>query len=412
MEFPMGNPIKTKRILLGITGSIACYKAADLASKLSQMGALVDAILTQSALQFITPLTLQSVTGRRVFTDSDLWDREGHVVHIGLAHNADLLVIAPATANTLAKIALGIADNLLSVAALAAPCPMLVAPAMDGGMFTHPATQANLEILRQRGAIIVGPAEGHLASGQLGVGRMVEPVDLLGHIRLALARGGLLQGRKIVVTAGGNQEPVDPVRVLSNRSSGKQGFALAQAALDLGAKVDLIAGPVCLETPVGARRMDVLTAEEMLSAVLESTPQADALIMAAAVADFKPARSASEKFKREAGPPRLELIPTPDILAAVADRKAKTGYPKVTVGFAAESQKVIESAGAKMRSKRVDIMVANDITALDAGFGADTNRVTLLDSRGEVESLPLMSKYEVAEAVLERVLAVLREQGQ
>src|SRR3990172_3342158 len=183
MEFPMGNPIKTKRILLGITGSIAGYKAADLASKLSQMGALVDAILTQSALQFITPLTLQSVTGRRVFTDSDLWDREGHVVHIGLAHNADLLVIAPATANTLAKIALGIADNLLSVTALAAPCPMLVAPAMDGGMFTHPATQANLEILRQRGAIIVGPAEGHLASGQLGVGRMVKSSSLLAETR-------------------------------------------------------------------------------------------------------------------------------------------------------------------------------------------------------------------------------------
>ena len=406
----MGNPIQSKRILLGLSGSIACYKAADLASRLSQMGGLVDAVLTQSALQFITPLTIQSVTSRRAYIDADLWGSEGHVLHIGLAHSADLLVIAPATANTLAKIALGIADNLLSLAALAARCPLLVAPAMDGGMYSHPATQANLDILRQRGVRIAGPAEGHLASGQSGVGRMMEPSEILGQARLALAQGGRLQGRKIVVTAGGTQEPVDPVRVLSNRSSGKQGFALAQAALDLGARVDLIAAPVPLETPAGARRIDVRTAEEMLSAVSDSVRDADALLMAAAVADFKPALRSEQKIKKDSGPPLLELAPTPDILQMVADQKAKTGYPRLSVGFAAESQQLIENARAKLAAKRLDLIVANDITAHDAGFSADTNRVSLLNARGEIESLALMSKYEVAEAVLERVIAILPKQ--
>ncbi len=408
----MGNPIHSKRILLGLTGSIACYKGADLASKLSQMGALVDTLLTQSAQQFISQLTMQSVTGRRAYTDSDLWGSEGHVLHIGLAHNADLLVVAPATANTLAKMAQGLADNLLSVTALAARCPVLVAPAMDGGMYSHPATQANLETLRGRGVILLGPVEGHLASGQSGLGRMVEPAELVGHIRWVLARGGPLEARKIVVTAGGTQEPIDPVRVISNRSSGKQGFALAQAALDLGAEVDLITGPVDLDAPVGARRVNVRTTEEMLSAVRESTIRADALLMAAAVADFKPSLSSDQKIKKESGPPLVELVPTSDILRDIAEQKSKTGYPKITVGFAAESQKLIEYAGVKLASKRLDFIVANDITAGDAGFAADTNRVSLLDAQGEIENLPLMSKYEVAEAVLERVLAILQELGQ
>lgn len=408
----MGNPIHSKRILLGLTGSIACYKGVDLASKLSQMGALVDTLLTQSAQQFISQLTMQSVTGRRAYTDSDLWGSEGHVLHIGLAHNADLLVVAPATANTLAKMAQGLADNLLSVTALAARCPVLVAPAMDGGMYSHPATQANLETLRGRGVILLGPVEGHLASGQSGLGRMVEPAELVGHIRWVLARGGPLEARKIVVTAGGTQEPIDPVRVISNRSSGKQGFALAQAALDLGAEVDLITGPVDLDAPVGARRVNVRTTEEMLSAVRESTIRADALLMAAAVADFKPSLSSDQKIKKESGPPLVELVPTSDILRDIAEQKSKTGYPKITVGFAAESQKLIEYAGVKLASKRLDFIVANDITAGDAGFAADTNRVSLLDAQGEIENLPLMSKYEVAEAVLERVLAILQELGQ
>jgi phosphopantothenoylcysteine decarboxylase/phosphopantothenate--cysteine ligase len=232
-----------KHILLGVTGSIAAYKAADLASKLMQMEAKVDVILTGGAEKFITPLTFQAVTGRRALTDADLWGGEAHVLHVELGHSADLLAVAPCTANTIAKLAHGQADNLLTITALAANCPMLIAPAMDGGMFSHPATQENLKVLQSRGVIIVGPAEGHLASGLSGKGRMVEPVEVLGYIRLALAQEGVLSGRKVVVTAGGTQEPIDPVRVITNRSTGKQGYALAQAALDAGGQVTLITAP-------------------------------------------------------------------------------------------------------------------------------------------------------------------------
>jgi phosphopantothenoylcysteine decarboxylase/phosphopantothenate--cysteine ligase len=399
----MKMPIQDKHILLGITGSIAAYKAAELASKLTQSGALVDVLLTQSAQQFVAPLTYQSVTGRRAYTDADLWGSEGHVQHIALGKSADLLVIAPASANTIAKLANGLADNLLSVTALAATCPLLLAPAMDGGMYAHPATQANLETLRRRGAILVGPAAGHLASGMSGVGRMVEPIEIVGHIRLALAQGGPLAGRKIVVTAGGTQEPIDPVRAITNRSSGKQGYALAQAALDLGAQVVLISGPVSLETPIGAQRVDVRTAQEMLEAVLEHSADADALVMAAAVADFRPAAPADQKIKKEGGIPQIVLENTPDILANVAGRKASSGWPLITVGFAAESQKLLENARAKLSAKRLDFIVANDIQATDAGFSVDTNRVNLLYANGDVEVLPLMSKAEVAWLVMQQV---------
>lgn len=399
----MKLPIQDKHILLGVTGSIAAYKAAELASKLTQSGALVDVLLTQSAQQFVAPLTFQSVTGRRAYTDADLWGSEGHVQHIALGKSADLLVIAPASANTIAKLANGLADNLLNVTALAATCPLLLAPAMDGGMYAHPATQANLETLRRRGAILVGPAAGHLASGMSGVGRMVEPVEILGHIRLALAQGGPLAGRKIVVTAGGTQEPIDPVRAITNRSSGKQGYALVQAALDLGAQVVLISGPVSLETPIGAQRVDVCTAREMLEAVLEHSADADALVMAAAVADFRPAAPADEKIKKEGGIPQIVLEHTPDILANVAGRKASSGRPLITVGFAAESQKLLENARAKLSAKRLDFIVANDIQATDAGFSVDTNRVTLLYADGDVEVLPLMSKAEVAWLIMQQV---------
>jgi len=403
----MSNPLVNKHILLGVTGSIACYKAADLASRLAQAGAQVDVILTQAAQQFITPLTFQSVTGRKAYVDSDLWGSEGHVLHIGLGKSADLLVVAPASANTLSKLAHGLADNLLTVTALAASCPLLVAPAMDGGMFSHPATQANLELLSLRGATIVGPAQGHLASGLVGLGRMVEPVDLLGRIRLALGRNGQLQGIQVVVTAGGTQEPIDPVRSITNRSSGKQGFALAQAALDQGADVTLIAGPTPLPTPVGARRLDVRSAQEMLEAVLAVIPQASALIMAAAVADFMPVARAEQKIKKESGIPHIELQATPDILAAVAAFKAEIGWPRLTIGFAAESQDLLVNARSKLQAKKLDFIAANDISAIDAGFGAEDNRVTLLFADGRVEALPLMSKAEVAEVILERVVALL-----
>jgi phosphopantothenoylcysteine decarboxylase/phosphopantothenate--cysteine ligase len=407
----MATPIQNRRILLGVTGSIAAYKAADLASKLAQAGAQVDVILTQAALQFVTPLTFQSVTGRRAYVDSDLWGSEGHVQHIGLAHQADLLMIAPASANTLAKLAHGLADNLLTVTALAATCPLMLAPAMDGGMYAHPATQANLEALRQRGARIVGPAMGHLASGLMGLGRMVEPSELLGHARWVLSESGPLAGCKVLVTAGGTQEPIDPVRVIANRSSGKQGFALAQAALDLGAQVRLISGPVQLAAPVGVERVDVQTAQQMHDAVLDTLPQTDALVMAAAVADFRPADPAKNKLKKEGGIPAIRLEHTPDILQAVAQAKSRLGRPRVTVGFAAESQDLLQNAAAKLRNKNLDLIVANDISAVDAGFAVDTNRVTLLFADGLIEPLDLMNKDQVAAVVMARVEKMLQQVG-
>src|SRR5512135_1931491 len=284
--------VQGKRIVMGITGSIAAFKAAELASQLAQKGAELDVILTPAAEKFITALTLQSVTGRHAFTESDLWGGEAHVLHVGLGHTADLLVIAPCTANTIASLAHGQASNLLTITALAARCPLLIAPAMDGGMLDHPATQANLDTLLRRGAYIAGPAEGHLASGLLGRGRLIEPPELIGHIRLVLGRKGALANRKIVISAGGTQEPLDPVRVLTNKSSGKQGYALAQAAIDAGAEVTLISAPTALTPPVGARLVPVLTARDMLEAVIREASGADALIMAAAVADFRPRRAA------------------------------------------------------------------------------------------------------------------------
>jgi len=400
----MPNPIANKNILLGVTGSIAAYKAADLASKLTQAGARVDVILTQSALQFVTPLTFQSVTGRKAYADADLWGGEGHVTHIGLGHAGDLLLIAPASANTLAKLAHGIGDNLLSVTALAATCPLVIAPAMDGGMYAHAATQANVETLRRRGATFIGPAAGHLASGLVGVGRMSEPLEIVAQVRWLLAQGGPLAGKKVVVTAGGTQEPIDPVRLITNRSSGKQGFALAQAALDAGADVVLISAPTGLTAPAGARVVTVQTAAQMQQAVLEETARADLLCMAAAVADFRPAQAAGQKIKKEAGVPLIQLEPTDDILAAVAVRKAQTGYPCRVIGFAAESQQVLENARHKLEKKRLDMIAANDITAADAGFDVDTNRVMLITASGEPERLELMSKAEVAEAIIQRAM--------
>jgi phosphopantothenoylcysteine decarboxylase/phosphopantothenate--cysteine ligase len=319
-----------------------------------------------------------------------------------------LLVIAPATANTIAKIAHGLADNLLTVTTLAANCPILVTPAMDGGMYQNSATQENLKILQTRGMVLLGPAEGHLASGMTGKGRMLEPAEILGHIRHTLARGGPLQGRKVVVTAGGTQEPLDPVRFIANRSSGKQGYALAQAALDQGAEVVLISAPVHLPTPLGARRVNVTTAEEMKSMVLHEMSSADVLLMAAAVADFRPAGPAGQKIKRHQGIPEIKLEKTPDILQEVSNLKARSVFTGIVVGFAAESQDLLENARHKLTSKGLDLIAANDITAQDAGFAVDNNRVTLLDAGGRQEDLPLMSKEEVAGRILERVIELLK----
>ncbi len=421
--------LQGKHIVLGITGSIAAFKAAELSSQLSQMGVELDVILTPAAEKFITPLTLQSVTGRHAFTEADLWGGEAHVLHVGLAHSADLLVIAPCTANTIASLAHGQANNLLTITALAARCPVLVAPAMDGGMLDHPATRANLDTLLRRDVYIAGPAEGHLASGLIGKGRLVEPSELIGHMRLVLGRAGRLSGRNVVISAGGTQEPLDPVRVLTNRSSGKQGYALAQAAIDAGAEVTLISAPVALTPPVGAHLVPVQTAGEMRDAVLRESAAADALIMAAAVADFRPSHLAKDKLKTRDGIPQIELEATEDILKAVAARKRSPALtardsdlaakapqpaeqpepagPRVVIGFAAESRDLLNNAEEKLRAKNLDLIVANDITARDAGFSADTNRVTIIHASGARETLPLMSKAEVADVIIERVAGLL-----
>lgn len=394
-----------KHILLGVTGSIAGYKAADLASKLTQAGAQVDVILTHAAEKFISALTFQSVTGRRACTDSDLWGNEAHVLHVGLSKNADLFIIAPCTADMIAKLAHGIADNLLTVTALAAQCPLLIAPAMDGGMFDHPAVQENLAKLKERNVTILGPVEGHLASGLTGQGRMLEPAQIFDHVRIMLGKNGKLAGKKVVVTAGGTQEALDPVRVITNHSSGKQGYALAQAAIDSGADVCLITAPTALTPPTGTCVIKVNSAEDMLNAVLAES--GDALIMAAAVADFRPKHTAQNKMKKRDGIPQIELEAAPDILKTVSDQTLNKKRYKVVVGFAAESQDLLENAKEKLESKGLDLIVANDISANDAGFAVDTNRVTLLFANGAKETFPLGSKMEVAEKIIEHTARLL-----
>lgn len=397
--------LSDKHILLGVTGSIAAYKAADLASKLTQAGAKVDVILTGAGEKFVTPLTFQSVAGRKAYTDKDLWGDEAHVMHVSLGKTADLLVIAPCTADTMAKLAHGIADNLLTVTALAATCPILIAPAMDGGMFDHPATQENLKTLQTRGVLVAGPAAGHLASGMSGVGRMLEPMDILGHIRMALGKNGKLAGKKIIVTAGGTQEAIDPVRVITNHSSGKQGYALAQAALDAGADVTLITTPTALTPPVGANVVNVKSVQDMLDALLNES--ADALIMAAAGADFRPAHVAKEKLKKRDGIPQIQLEAAPDILKTLSSQSGVPKRFKVMVGFAAESRDLLANASEKLKSKGLDFIAANDISAKDAGFAVETNRISLLFANGTQELLPLMSKSEAAEKIMEHVARLL-----
>jgi len=331
------------------------------------------------------------------------------VLHVGLGHTADLLVITPCTANTLAKLAHGIADNLLSVTALAMNGPVLVAPAMDGGMYSAPATQENVRILKERGLVFVGPAEGHLASGLSGPGRMTEPAEILGCIRLLLARSGKLAGKRLVITAGGTQEPIDPVRYITNRSSGKQGYALTQAALDAGAQVTLVTHPTGLTPPVGADVVEVRTAQEMLDAVLKACENADGLVMAAAVADFRVKQVAEHKLKKRDGIPQIELTAAPDVLGTVAQARGQMKRLKAVVGFAAESRDLVENAVAKLTSKKLDFIAANDISAPDAGFAVDTNRITLLFADGRRENLPLMGKDEIAAAIIERVVDILEK---
>jgi len=397
--------LTNKHILLGVTGSIASYKAADLASKLAQSGAKVDVILTNAAQKLITPLTFQAVTGRKAYTDKDLWRDEGHVLHIQLSKQADLIVIAPCTANTIAKLAHGFSDDLLTITCLASTADLLIAPAMDGGMFDNPATQQNLSTLLSRGVMFAGPTTGHLASGLNAKGRMLEPSEILGHIRIALGKHGKLKNKKVVVTAGGTQESIDPVRIITNHSSGKQGYALAQAAIDAGADVTLITTPTALTPPVGAKVLNVKSVQDMLDALLKES--ADVLIMSAAVADFKPKHVAKDKIKKRDGIPQIELEIAPDILKTIASSSVSEKRFKVVVGFAAESQDLLENASDKLKSKGLDFIAANDISSKDAGFAVDTNRITLLFADGSKEALPLMSKTEAAEKILEHVARLL-----
>jgi phosphopantothenoylcysteine decarboxylase/phosphopantothenate--cysteine ligase len=402
--------LEGKRIVLGVTGGIAAYKVATLASHLTQAGAEVDAVMTEAATRFVSPLTFEALTGRPVYTD--MWRTSEsalpvHVTHVGLAHEADLLVVAPATANSLAKLVTGLADDLLSTLAVAARCPVLLAPAMDVGMWTNAATRSNVATLRARGVVLAGPGEGRMASGLEGEGRLLEPEDLLGHVRLVLGKNGGLAGRRVVVTAGPTREFFDPARFLSNPSSGRQGFALAQGVIDRGAEVTLVTGPTALPTPTGAERVDVTTTRQMQDAVVAAAETADVLLMAAAPADFRPTSAAEQKIKKERQEVTLPLVRTADILSTVAIRREATGHPKVVVGFAAESENLEANARAKLAAKNLDMIVANDITAADAGFGAETNRVVLLGRDGTKEELPLMSKAAVAEAVLDRVMPLL-----
>jgi phosphopantothenoylcysteine decarboxylase/phosphopantothenate--cysteine ligase len=396
--------LQDKQILLGVTGSIACYKAIDLASKLTQAGAFVDVILTDAAARFVTPLAFRSVTGRPVYTD--MWDLADHIRHVGLGESADLLLIAPATANTIAKLAYGMADNLLLVTALAARCPVLVAPAMDGGMYEHPATQANVALLESRGVVFAGPGVGRMASGLSGRGRLLEPAELLAQTRLLLGRNGLLAGRHVVVSTGPTREPLDPVRFISNRSSGKQGLAVAQAALDAGARVTLVAGPVCEPMPVGASVVHVLTTQEMGDAVLREVKDADALFMVAAVADFRPQTFSDRKIKKtepEAWGQAIGLEVTLDILSAVKEQRERTGHPRLVLGFAAETHNAFEYGRDKLLRKGLNFIAVNDVMAEGAGFGVDTNRVVLLSPDGVVEEMPLQSKTAVAERLVQHV---------
>ena len=398
----MAGALANKHVVLGVTGSIACYKALDLASKLVQAGALVDIIMSYGATQFVTPLAFRSITHRTVVIDSFDPESEYSVEHVALAQQADVIVVAPATVHCIAKLALGLADDPLTTTIVAAKCPLVVAPAMDGNMYDHPATQSNIATLKKRGVVIAGPGTGRLASGLSGVGRLLETQELLGYISYTIGKDGDLAGRTVVVSAGGTMEPIDPVRVITNHSSGKMGYALAEAARDRGADVVLVTAPTSLPDPALVNVVQIRTAEQMGEAIQRHLDKADALVMAAAVADYRPATAADQKIKKAEDEMNISLAKTTDIL-----KSAVGNY--VRVGFAAESQNLVENAKAKVASKKLDLIVANDITAEGSGFGSETNQVTFIDRYMQVEELPLLTKYDVSNRILDRVRDLIRD---
>jgi phosphopantothenoylcysteine decarboxylase/phosphopantothenate--cysteine ligase len=391
-----------RRVLLGVTGGIAAYKACILTRLLRLRGAQVRVVMTRSAERFVGPATFAALSDHRVYTD--LFEEEPGVLHIRLAHEADAVVVAPATANVIAKLAFGIADDLLTSTLLEARGPFVLAPAMHTGMWENDATQSNVATLVERGARIVGPSRGSLAAGDEGIGRMSEPEEILGAVEELLARGRDLAGRRVVVTAGPTWEPIDPVRFIGNRSTGRMGFAVAAEAFARGADVTLVVGPGTIEPPEGPAVVSVTTAEEMRDAVLRAAEGADAVVMAAAVADFRPETAAGSKIKKEGGAPELRLVPTPDILAELG---ARGSGERVLVGFAAETDDVEAEGRRKLERKGVDLLVANEVGREGTGFGSETSRAAILSRTGEDESLRDWTKPELASAICDRLAKLL-----
>jgi phosphopantothenoylcysteine decarboxylase/phosphopantothenate--cysteine ligase len=395
------SPLAGRRVLLGVTGGIAAYKACALTRLLAQVDASVQVVMTRSATRFVGPDTFAALSGRPVHTD--LWEEPGTVLHVKLAREADVAVVAPATANVLAKIASGLADDLLTSTLLEAACPLVVAPAMHTGMWEHPATHANLTALRERGVRIVGPIHGSLAAGDEGMGRLAEPEDILVAVEDAVAHGRDLAGRRLVVTAGPTWEPIDPVRFIGNRSTGRMGFAVAKEAFDRGAHVTLVVGPGISEPPRGPRVVRVETAEEMRDAVLQAARDADAVVMAAAVADFRPAVRAPSKIKKGDGPPEVRLVSTPDILSELGKEKGD----RVLVGFAAETEDLETAGRGKLEGKGLDLIVVNEVGRAGTGFGSETNHAAILSGTDEDEPLREWTKPELATAVCDRLAKLL-----
>lgn len=397
------KPEDRATIALGVTGGIACYKAAELVRLLVREGFAVQVVMTREAMEFVAPLTFQTLSGRPVATETFSLTQESEIGHIRIADEAQLFVIAPATANIIGKVAAGIADDLLTTILMATRAPVLFAPSMNVHMYENPILQDNMRRLKSLGYHFMDPAEGYLACGYEGKGRLPEPEDIVEEIRRLLKKKDLTD-ESLLITAGPNHEPLDPVRFLSNRSSGKMGYALARVGLRRGARVTLISGPSALPPPAGARLIRVITAAEMREAVLREFSQATAVLMAAAVADYHPDQPVGKKLKRAGGPIVLKLRPSPDILRELGARKDG----QILIGFAAETEELLANARKKLREKNLDLIVANDVTQEGSGFEGDTNIATLLDRKGAVRSLPLMSKEDLADRILD-CLVMLRK---
>ncbi len=390
-----GGPLAGRRVAVGVSGSIAAYKAVSLVRLLAERGALVDVVMTPAATRFVTPLTFGALSHRPVLTDLMALDAEQQIAHIEIAEGADAIVIAPATAHLLGELAAGLVGNAVAAVALASRAPVVVAPAMDAGMWIHPATRRNVEILRGFGYRIVEPEVGALASGLTGVGRLAEPQTIVDAVEQLFAHAGDLDGLQVVVSAGGTREPIDPVRFIGNRSSGKMGAAIAEAARDRGATVTLVAGSMTAPVPSGVTVVEATTAAAMRQAVLRAAPGADILVMAAAVSDFAPRRTSSGKIKRDGAALQIDLVPNPDIVAEVGEMA--DGLRPFLVGFAAESDDLEANALSKLRDKGLDLIVANRVGGPFDAIGSDDNKVTVFSAEGALTDWPMLPKRQVAE---------------